>query len=170
MPITIPLIGRVALSLGLSVTVDDEDLALVEDRRWRAIRSRTSDRFYAASWESRNGKVCTIYMHRLLCGVTDPRQHVDHADHDGLNNCRRNMRLCTRMQNSANTRRTHTGSGFRGVYLIPSTGKFTAHITFQKKARCLGTFADPTEAARTYDTAALRLFGEFATLNFPKAA
>lgn len=58
-----------------------------------------------------------------------------------------------------------TSSGYRGVYLTPAGNAFQA--TCMRKY--LGTFADPVEAAKAYDLAAVAAFGDRARLNFPEA-
>jgi EREBP-like factor len=57
-------------------------------------------------------------------------------------------------------------SGYRGVSRKRSG--FAAFIGFEGKKLYLGSFSDPEEAARAYDSEARRLFGESAKVNFPK--
>jgi len=61
-------------------------------------------------------------------------------------------------------------SGFRGVKRAQRARKWIASINFHSEPHHLGTFDDPQEAARTYDRAALALFGDAAVLNLPRAA
>jgi hypothetical protein len=41
-------------------------------------------------------------MHRLILGITDAKLDAGHRDGDGLNNCRNNLRVATRLQNGSN--------------------------------------------------------------------
>jgi hypothetical protein len=61
---------------------------------------------------------------------------------------------------------------YRGVYRHPAGRLWEAKISDSKDgsrngSRYLGCFADPAEAARAYDAAALERFGPKAVLNFP---
>lgn len=90
---------------------------------------------------------------------------VDHRDRDGLHNWRENLRVCTHAQNSMN-RGPSSVTGFKGVRLYGSK-KYIAQIKFRKKFFHLGIFTEAEEAARAYDAAAKKFFGDFAWLNFP---
>ena len=92
---------------------------------------------------------------------------VDHINHDPLDNHRHNLRLATRSQNAANVGPyANNTSGYKGVDF--NQGKWRARITQHGKRHFLGTFDTAEEAARAYDSKALELFGEFASLNFPE--
>jgi hypothetical protein len=58
-------------------------------------------------------------------------------------------------------------TGFRGIRSTPC-GRWYGQIKQNGKMLHLGSYATKQEAARAYDEAAVRLHGEFATLNFPK--
>ena len=90
----------------------------------------------------------------------------DHKDRNGLNNTRDNIRIATRSQNQANTRHTNQ-TGFRGTYLSRQPDTWYAQARIGGKLTHLGTFSRPVDAAKAYDEAILREFGEFAVLNFP---
>lgn len=153
--------------------IDECDLSLVSAYSWNATATDKArpDAFYAmAHVYSRDSKgPVPVYMHRLITGAPKGK-HVDHRDHNGLNNCRSNLRICTGSMNNASRRIQVGKSGFRGVFPTRN-GTFLASITSGNRAGArtirLGVFRDPIDAARAYDAAALDKFGEFATLNFP---
>lgn len=156
---------EIPLTLGKIAIVDDEDYLLVAGgEAWRAHRgNQRSEKWYARRRPIRSAP--WVWMHRLI--ISAPHGvPVDHADGDGLNNRRSNLRLCTFSLNSANCRMPVGVSGLRGAY--PSGGKWRAYISVARAIRYLGTFSDKVDAARAYDAAALAAFGEFAVLNFPK--
>jgi hypothetical protein len=153
----------IPLTQGKSTVIDDEDWELVAPFRWSLIHEGNRVSWHVvARWP--DGPTKFIKMHRLILGLPPERPFVDHVDCDGLNNRRSNLRIATRQQNSSNRDCLGNKSGFKGVF---QNGKsWTARIRFNKRLINLGTFPDPTDAARRYDIEAMRLFGEFARPNF----
>lgn len=152
---------EIPLSRGLSAIVDDEDYERVACRRWHAAPAKQRPtNFYARSSYGE-------YMHRLIAGASRG-QYVDHKDHNGLNNLRSNLRICTHSQNCANARLSNPPpSGYRGVCWDRRKKKFVASVTCGGKYHFLGRFDDPREAALIRDKGAVQLHGKFAILNFP---
>lgn len=104
-------------------------------------------------------------LHTFLTGWS----LVDHANGNGLDNRRSNLREATHAQNSANSRLSRRStSGLKGVTWYKRTSRWRAHITVGQQQRHLGYFDEAIEAAKAYDTAALEAFGEFAHINFPE--
>jgi hypothetical protein len=147
----------VRLSNGQTALIDDEDFPLVRPYLWHA--SRGGRCVYALA---RVGKQ-TLKMHRVILAAPLGVQ-VDHANGNGLDNRRCNIRLATASQNAANRRCGRGRSSYQGVYF--SQGKWRATIGYHRKRIDLGRFKAEADAARAYDRAALELFGGFATLNF----
>jgi hypothetical protein len=109
-----------------------------------------------------------IYMHREVMKAPDGTL-VDHRNTERtLDNRRRNLRVCTRSQNGANTKKhANNHSGFKGVSLITDQRKpYRAEIRISGDKIYLGSFDKADEAARAYDAKAKELFGEFARTNF----
>ena len=94
---------------------------------------------------------------------------VDHINHDGLDNRRSNLRVCTIAQNLKN-RRPVRGKGvkYKGVIFIKARKKFRTCIQCGEKTLNLGYFDDEISAGKAYDEKARELFGEYAYLNFPE--
>lgn len=147
--------------------VDAADFEWLNQWKWCAQWIPATESFYAVRSEKENSKRIRIYMHRLIlgCGV---EELGDHENGNTLDCRRSNLRLCTKLQNNCNRGiQSNNTSGFKGVSLVKDTGKWKAQISINGKRISLGCFALPEEAARAYDSAAIKEFGDFAKLNFP---
>jgi AP2 domain len=157
--------GRVAL-------VDDADYELVVQHRWTVREVERPGRRTWGPYAIANipdvtrgaGHRTTVFMHNLIMGCT----RIDHANGEGLDNQRGNLRRATNGQNMHN-RRANAGhsSRYKGVGWYPRYGKWVARIKLEGRRRCLGYFTDEREAAQAYDAAAREIFGQFARPNFP---
>jgi hypothetical protein len=155
---------EIPLSHGYVAFVDDEDYELVSKYNWSAYED-SNGMVYAICYTTRYSR--NIRMHRLIMNAPDGMD-VDHADRDGLNNRRSNLRLATRSQNNANSVVSRNSkSGYKGVCLDSYTGRWKASIMVDYKHIHLGRFDTKEEAAMAYDKAAVAAFGEFARTNFP---
>lgn len=154
-PGEVPLYGKLARGRVALVNPEDYDLAMTY--RWHVhehIRPNGTRIGPYARTYLRGGH---IRLHNLITG----RLFIDHADGDGLNCQRGNLRAATYSQNNAN--RGPRRGRFKGVNLHRASGKWLARIA----SRHLGYFDDEEAAARAYDAAATEAYGEFAWLNFP---
>jgi len=152
-------VRRIAMSGGQFVLVDAADYEWLSRYTWSC-----NDSGYALRREK--GK--KILMHRQIMQPPDGML-VDHIDGNKRNNCRCNLRVCTRQENSHNrAKRIGSSSRFKGVRYYKDRDKWRAEIWFHGQHLGLGTFDDEVEAARAYDRKAVECFGEFARLNFPE--
>ena len=114
------------------------------------------------------------YAHRLawlyVHGQFPPDDiEIDHENNIKYDNRLSNLRLATRSQNEANSRkRADNTSSYKGVVWHKRNRKWRAQIHKDRKCCFLGHFDDPAEAAKAYDEAAIKQYGDFAYLNFPK--
>lgn len=154
---------KIPLTNGGFAVIDDHDAPLVAGYRWRG--SHEHKVTYAVAWAA--GK--KIRMHRLIMGAAKG-QIIDHANHDGLDNRRSNLRFCTHSQNCANSRFGNAKAGFRGVVRCAKPRRkkrFQARLWVNRRVVCGPYRATAEEAAKDYDMFARRHFGAFAVLNFP---
>ena len=152
----------IPLTRGLFAVVDAEDYERLSKYTWFA--EGTDRNFYAVRKE--NGK--SIKMHRQIMNAPD-HLVVDHIDHNGLNNRKKNLRICTFAENCRNLRASrHKSSKYKGVHWHKGNRKWAAQVTCDHKTHHLGYFVEEIDAAMAYDRAAVELFGEFASLNLPE--
>ena len=108
-----------------------------------------------------------LLLHRLIMDAPDG-MHVDHIDHDTLNNCRSNLRLCTPGENRRNQKmRKDSQHRYKGVSFHSDKAfkKWQAKIRVDGVKISLKYHLTEEEAALAYNEAALKYHGEFALLN-----
>lgn len=155
---------QIKLTQNKVALVDDEDYDFLSNWKWFA--SWDGHNWYAR----RNSGVYPfrrqIQMHRVIMDVTNELE-VDHKDGNGLNNQKYNLRICTHAKNTINKKKhVDNTSGYKGVTFNKATGKYVASIYVDGKRISLGYFVDIIDAAKTYDKAAIKYFGEYSKTNF----
>lgn len=113
-----------------------------------------------------SGNNPSIYLHRLIFGDIPNGYGIDHIDRDTLNSKMCNLRLATKIQNSANQKlHKRNTSGFKGVTYSKDHNKWYTSIYVKGEKKFIGYFQDSMEAAKAYDMAAVKYNGEFASTN-----
>lgn len=157
---------QIELTRGFVTLIDDEDAHLVTPHKWYSHLSGGIN--YAERRPSHAGPI--LKLHNVL--LRPPTGFiVDHADGDGLNNRRSNLRLASALDNGRNKKkRDGTTSPYKGVSWNTQKRRWVGRIYINGKHLHLGYFFDAVEAANAYDFIAAQCFGPFARLNFPEVA
>jgi hypothetical protein len=163
----------IPLTRGQFAQVSPHRLDQVAQRKWYAIWQDNTQSFYAGcKGKYTDGRRGIIFMHRFILGLEldDPRTGDHEISSETLNNTDDNLRIATYGQQASNKSRPRTSTtGFKGVFLRKENGMYKSHIGSNRKKYALGQYAEAEVAARIYDLAAIRLHGEFASLNFPRS-
>lgn len=155
------------MSRGKYAIVDPDDYYRLSEYKWYVCRDFS--KFYAIrTGPNRNGKRGkTIRMHRQVANTPNGLD-CDHINGDSLDNRKANLRSATHMQNCWNRgKSSKVGySKYKGITFHKERQKWAALICVHGRRIFLGKFKDEIEAAKAYDSAAKKHFGEFAKLNF----
>lgn len=141
--------------------VDDEDYDFLIQWKWSATFTKCT--FYAKRSGRGGDQRKSIMMHREIINAQSG-VFVDHKDHNGLNNQRSNLRICTPTQNMFN-KVGYGRSKYNGVSYDRARDKWVAAISIEKKQTYIGRFKTEVEAAIAFNELALKHRGEFANLN-----
>lgn len=154
-------IARLKLKEGVWTSIDVSDLDVVTKLKWIAVTGKWG-RTYACSSLKRK----TLYLHRIVKGISDPCVEVDHINTNSLDNVKLNLRVSDRSTNLANSvKYKNNTTGYKGVSMHKKSDRFRSTIHRNKKQIHLGYFETAEMAALAYDVAAVEIFGEFARTN-----
>lgn len=158
----------VTLTQGKVAVIDDDDANIIKPFKWCASHQRS--RWYAMSYvpgSKKEGKARFVYMHKIIMGYGNGKE-IDHINHDGLDNTRKNLRFVTRSQNNWNARiQTRNKSGYRGVFFLKNAKKnpWWAKLLVNGIPVFSGYFPTSIEAAKAYNEASLKHHGEWGYRN-----
>ena len=171
---------RIPLTQGYFALIDPADFSHLSKYKWRLCRTKSKNVLYAErSIRLPGGKYSRILMHRQIFEkiksnmqyTSDERRTtnlvIDHINGSGLDNRRANLRLATVAQNAWNSKKRNSRSGYKGVWFAADKGMWRAAIVYHGRRIHLGYFKDKIAAAKAYDVAAKKYYGEFAKPNFP---
>jgi hypothetical protein len=156
---------RIKLTQGKFAIVDDEDYDELMKYKWYLSKGK-KDTYYA---ETKLSNGFHVSMHRIIMKnfYTKEKNYTDHINHDGLDNRRCNLRICTNSQNMGNCRQHKDSNSPKGVYWDKARQKWAVQICCNYQKYTLGRFDNLEKAVLAYNKKAKLLFGEFAVLNFP---
>lgn len=90
------------------VLVDTEDAEKLYNTKISVAKDNHAHTFYAST---KNGK-----LHRIITGVTETTEIVDHVDRNGLNNTKKNLRVVDVSTNNKNAGiRLDNKTGYKGI-------------------------------------------------------
>lgn len=153
---------KIELTKGYAALVDDEDYdKLMSYGSWYANAGKKT--VYACVKKQINCKRVTYYMHRIVMGVPD-NLVVDHINHNGCDNRKENLRICTHRENTMNITMSSTNkSGVRGVSYSKTANKWHSIIKVCGERIHLGwwnNFEDAVLARREAEKKYGYFFGE----------
>lgn len=137
---------------------DKEDYDLVKKYCWHY-----NSGGYLAN-KSKNG---TVFLHRLVMGVSDSQVQIDHIVHPPkpqhkVDNRKSNLRIVTNQQNQMNNAPSKNNtSGKTGISWVESRMKWEAYIWMNGKKIHLGYYTDKQEAITERKKAEKKYFGEY---------
>lgn len=156
----------IELTQGFITTVEERDYERLNQHKWGVFRGDNTN-YAIRSMPKKDGKKKVEYMHREILAIKlgrklTKKEMTDHINKDGLDNRRRNLRVCSPRESTVHTG-SHKGSSsqYKGVCWSKKREKWEVKMQYRGKQKFLGYFNDEKEAARAYDKIARKLHRRF---------
>lgn len=136
------------------VIIDVEDLDIIKQSSWSLTKGRHTN--YCKS-------NLLGLLHRIILGVSDSSVIVDHINHNGLDNRKCNLRICTNQENICNCEiPKNNKSGCKGVYWAKDKQKWAVQVTINNKTKYIGRYDKLEDAIKARQEASEKYYGEYA--------
>lgn len=154
------------LSSGYKVRIDQEDREKIEARSWRVTKG-ASGRLRVVTSQRIDGKVKTTTLGKFLMNPRKGKQVYPRRFNEELDYRKTNLIVCTmkEMQRLLPKKRIKTSSIYRGVSFGKKVKKWRAAIEVNGRTFNLGDFKTEVEAAKAYNVASKKSFGELGYQN-----
>lgn len=164
----------------VNILISKDKIALVDDIdsdllqfKWYASKSGKNciliyavRSIYIDVHTTKHVKMHRTIMERKLGRTLLKDELIDHINHDGLDNRRKNLRLASHLDNVRYHRKGECAtSKYIGVYWSKDHNRWVSRIHVNKKIIHLGYFRNEDDAAIAYNEAADKYFKKFANLN-----
>ncbi len=141
---------KLPLTDNMYAMVDNNDYVLLSKHKWAARKDCRN--FYAYRRVITKGKRRLVLMHRLIMNPPKNMQ-VDHINGNGLDNRRKNLRICTQSENQQNSYKHRAGRllGTHRVFINGGKYKYwQAATTIKRKQVYIGSAKTEKEAHQLY--------------------
>jgi len=160
---SIEIIGDTALvplTKGFTAIIDANDVGKVDSWNWTAV-VKPHTVYAQRTVKAEDGKRASVKMHRVLLNAPDGCE-VDHADGNGLNNKKSNIRIADAFGNRQNRAvpKSNT-SGLKGAFFHKRDNKWMSKIVANGRSIFLGYFPDKESAHAAYQEGSKKYHGEF---------
>ena len=144
-------------SSGDKFKIDKSDYDTVKNYCWHMAKHRG---YFTAN--SRDGTNRSLFLHRLILGISDCDMFVDHINWDKSDNRKSNLRVATKSENNTNIKKkSNNTTGYTGVTLNKHTNHYIARISKNGKRISLGTFEKFEDAVRARHEAEIVIHGKW---------
>lgn len=155
----------ISLTKGMVTTVDDIDYEVLSQWKWHYGGHGYAAREQHLGMKEGRKLRKTVLMHRVIMEAPDGMD-VDHKNDNKLNNCRSNLRICTRSQNMANKklkkRRHELPMGVSYNQSPRSKQPYATRVFKEGKSYFCGNHYTLPEAVKAYKIKKKELFGDYA--------
>lgn len=152
---------EVPLSPEGTTLIDADDFEKLRDYRFYRVGHKNFK--YVSIRKKKTSGITMLHRHLLNAPA---HLQVDHINGNSLDNRQANLRLCTRLDNCRNrAKRFDSTSPYKGVLWNKQNKNWRVRIRVNWKPIEVGSFKTAEEAARAYNEAAVKYYGEFARIN-----
>lgn len=166
-------LGRPKRKSGVFAYVDDEDYDRISMNDWYLMKFYHCDtdikyaRRYIPANKETGEKQKHVMMHREIMKVSDRDMVVDHIDHNGLNNQKSNIRICTHSDNMSYRRQLKKigKSKYKGISMDKNNKTWNFTFIHDGIRYSQSGFKSELDAVKMYNKELVRVKGEFACIN-----